>query len=373
MLLSVSLWCSGVPSNSVQTPRPADVTMNDEAGYGGLLIVTVRSESGEELSMVLDTGCPETGFDGSMAPKLGNSIGTETFWNFGVAHPSPLYAPPRLYLRGVQLQMSSTNVGIYDCRGVSAFVGRPIMGILGMDVLKHYCVQLDFKARKVRFLDDEHSNKQEWGEPFALADAGDECFFTSDNLSGAKGAGSLIDTGSLHDGWLSSELYQQWTNVALPPSSGACRCPNGVLGGQTYPEIDLERIDSGGHGSHRKLNGIGIQFLSLHLVTFDFPRKTMYLKRTTESSGYTSAVWFLKHLRESGKLPGWTNNEELSPRQALLHFHYPDSATFDAQKSGNPTNYHYSISRASEESAWKLEKAWRTDPSGKTVEEYPVP
>jgi hypothetical protein len=46
-----------------------------------------------------------------------------------------------------------------------------------------------------------------------------------------------------------------------------------MLGGDTYPDIYLN-----GDG---KYNGIGLRFLARHLVTFDFPKRTMYLKRTS--------------------------------------------------------------------------------------------
>lgn len=375
VLLNLCLLCSGATDNSIPPRRPVDVMMNEEAGRGGLLVVTVRSENGDELPMVLDTGCAKTGFDKSIEAKLGKSIGTETFRNFGVGHPGSLYLAPRLYLGSVLLQMSSTSVGTYDCRGVSSFMGRPIMGLLGMDVLKNYCVQFDFKARRIRFLDDERSNKDGWGEAFPLIDAGDGCFYTGQNLSGVRGEGSLIDTGSLHDGWLRPDSYDIWTNLTEPPADGETRYPAGVLGAQRYPALDLERLDLNSlanHDLHTRFNGIGIQFLSLHLVTLDFPKRIVHLKRTAETSGYTSAEIFLKSLRENGQLPGWSKNEEAAPRHALLHFHYPDSATFDGQKTGDAFTYHYSIYRPSESSAWKLQRAWRTDPAGKINEEFSV-
>jgi len=33
-----------------------------------------------------------------------------------------------------------------------------------MDVLEHYCIQLDFTTGQMRFLDDEHSDQSAWGE-----------------------------------------------------------------------------------------------------------------------------------------------------------------------------------------------------------------
>ena len=47
-------------------------------------------------------------------------------------------------------------------------------------------------------------------------------------------------------------------------------------------------------------------------------------------------------------------------------------ASSQAQK-GDPSFYYYLVHRASEDSVWKLQKAWRTGPEGLVIEEYRVP
>ena len=49
------------------------------------------------------------------------------------------------------------------------------------------------------------------------------------------------------------------------------------------------------------------------------------------------------------------------------------SATVEVLKDDDSSIYHYQVTRASEEGPWKLQKAWRTDQTGRTLEEYPVP
>ena len=99
-----------------------------------------------------------------------------------------------------------------------------------MDCLEHYCIQLDFAARKCVFSTTNSANKKGWGKPFPLTDLGNGCLFVSENLAGAKGPGSLIDTGVNYDGWLMPDLFQQWTNRAKLPADGEARSPNGVFG-----------------------------------------------------------------------------------------------------------------------------------------------
>jgi hypothetical protein len=49
-----------------------------------------------------------------------------------------------------------------------------------------------------------------------------------------------------------------------------------------------------------------------------------------------------------------------------------NSATVHARKIGDPSTYHYTVIRALEKDSWKLQKAWRTDQDGETIEEYGV-
>jgi hypothetical protein len=46
------LLCSCATKNSIHSQLPADVTINKEAGRGGLLLVMLRLEGGEKLPLV---------------------------------------------------------------------------------------------------------------------------------------------------------------------------------------------------------------------------------------------------------------------------------------------------------------------------------
>jgi hypothetical protein len=157
-----------------------------------------------------------------------------------------------------------------------------IMGVIGMDVLDHYCVQLDFAAGKVRFLDADHADKSKWGKAVPLVNIGNGCLAVRENLAGVPGVGSLVDTGEPRDGWLLPEVYHQWTNHTQAPVEGEVRSPKGVLAGDRYRHVDLRELDAKALASgdlHMDLNGVGLHALSRYVVTFDFPDRTMYLKR----------------------------------------------------------------------------------------------
>jgi len=372
---------------TLSSTLPADVTLNKEAGRGGMVFVTIRLDDGEMLPFVLDTGCPTTCLDRSLESKLGKRIRAETLWAFGVRSQINRYSAPPLSLGKTLLKKNGDFIVTHDCSQMSAAVGRSIMGVLGMDILKNYCIQLDFNAHKIRFLDCQQADKRGWGNPFPVIYIQDGCPSINDNLIGSPGVGSLIDTGCSYDGWLIPQLFQQWTDHTLPLTTGQARAPNGVLGGQFYPNLQLRGVDpkllSTGD-THIQFNGLGLHFLARHLVTLDFPEQTLYLKRTStdaldhpdtgtsSKSDIESAATVLKGLEQNGRLPGWSKTDDMAASKATFIFD-SGSITFNLQKSGDSLVYHYKFNQPYYDGPWQLTKAWRTDPAGRVIQEFPIP
>jgi hypothetical protein len=386
--------CATAPSwyadDSIRPELPAKVSFDNGAGRGDLLYVTLRLESGEELLFAVDTGSPITILDRSLKPNLGKLLVTkkvEYGW-LGKAKVD-IYKAPKLYLGNTQLR-TDDQVWVDDLNRMAS--GRAMMGILGMDCLQHYCLQLDFAKQELRFLDPDHSGGENLGKgfPLFLSSAG----VTIRETLGGNGAGSGIDTAEYWDGALKSELFQteeqeekDCTTMEVTDADGTlrheARFPKGVFCGETYYDLILMDCPAGE-------NFIGLRFLARHLVTLNFPKRMMYLKRISAGpladkdnstrpflpTFVTEAENFLSTCREKGQLPGWA---KVVPGRASFETvegdpeAFPVSLTFDAKKDGDAAVYHYTVVRASKDSSWKLNKAWQTDASGRTIEEYPVP
>jgi hypothetical protein len=230
--------------------------INYGAGRGGLLIVPVRLEGGEELPFVLDTGSSGTLLDESLEPKLGKRLGTTSMQSWGVTRERPVFAAPRLYLGGVPL-ITGDRVVSDDCKQMPSDSAPPIMGMLSIDCLKHYCIQLDFQAGKLRFLEPEHVNAVQLGRAFPITWIEGRPFVHHDGLVEGIGTNSLIDTGYPADG------------VIAELGPGTSYFAERVWGGQTYTNLLL------GNGG----NVLGLRFLARHLVTLDFLNGTMYLRQ----------------------------------------------------------------------------------------------
>ncbi len=385
ILLLISSCATKPHSSSTQLANklPADVKMNRDAGRGNLIFVPIRLENGEELPFILDTGASATCFDASLEPQLGTRLDTDTSFHFGIKGEAVHYLAPKLYLGSSLLQMTGTNIAAIDLKDIGLEVGCPVMSVLGIDVLEHYCIQLDFKANRIHFLDSEHADKRNWGKPFPLTDL-DACPVISNNLVGGKSPGSLIDTGCNSGGCLLAPLFDEWTHRAAISSDHQVCSPNGVLDGELYPDVDLGRIDQkliASGDTHMKFNIIGLQLLARHLVTFDFPNHTMYLNRIAkgpllkvkgEGAEGRSAYRYIKRLHQKGELLGWPREDKLT-RTAWFHFYTLESGMLDFSNEWDGFIYHYRLVRASEASPWKLQKAWRTDKEGNNSEEYPLP
>ena len=348
---------------------PAEVSFNHDAGRGNLLVVTVQLKDGTELPFVVDSGAGATCFDTSLVSKLGKPVGTVEVSQWDEHAREKVYAMPKLYLGGVQLHGGGYVLAM-DLTPVSAMFDQTILGILGMDVLEHYCVQLDFAAGKLRFLDDAQADKSAWGRAFPIVPLNDQDPrpAVTESLFGEEGPHSLIDSGYELDGWLMPQHYRQWTNPVALPAAGKARSPDGRFAGETYPEVTLrvEKVES---------DGIGLAFLARHLVTMDFPKQTLYLKRTSTGplpgAGGT-ALSYLKNLKNEGRLPGWSTDEQGAPRD-LKKIVADNTVTVEARNSRWGSTYHYQVTRASADAPWKLVKVWRTDARERTLEVYRVP
>jgi hypothetical protein len=244
-------------SRAATPPKlPAEMPINHGAGRGGLLIVPVRLESGEELPFVLDTGSSFSFLDKSLEPKLGKRTGTATIQSWGTTKEVSVFAAPRLYLGGSPL-ITGDHVASDDCKEMTSDSSHPIMGMLGIDCLKHYCLQLDFQAGKMRFLEPEHVNALQLGKAFPITTVEGRPFVQHDGLVAGIGTNSLIDTGYTRDG------------VIAELGPGISYFPERVWSGQTYTNLLL------GNGGYV----LGLRFLARHLVTLDFINRTMYLRQ----------------------------------------------------------------------------------------------
>jgi hypothetical protein len=293
-ILGVFLFCVRAIAGD---QLPAEVAINKEAGRGGHLIVKLRVGSGEEVPFLVDTGAPITVLDKSFERMLDERLLTVELRSSLGVQQSGMHAAPKLYLQDVPLRTDSYMLTFAFNHGWARRAG--IKGILGMDCLRHYCVQLDFQAGKMRFLDPNTLDRANLGKaylvepsqkgqrfPRMLANArqnGAVPVIRHTGLLGGTNTPALIDTGANLDGTvdrgaLKGHYFARFVHFLIPFRSvriGKCDWDD-----QTYRKLRISTADKS-EPVFAATEILGLRFLARHLVTFDFPRTTMYLKQTS--------------------------------------------------------------------------------------------
>ncbi|HTV39119.1 MAG TPA: hypothetical protein VMF08_00980 [Candidatus Sulfotelmatobacter sp.] len=383
------LLCSCATPPLIQ-PAPANpanpVSFNGEAGKGDWIKLKLHLENGKEIGPVmLDTGWPyKTVLDKSLAPLLGKRTGSGIFYSpfMGGFVRADTYNTPKLYLGSAPLLMGSR---VYVCDLQKESPG--LKGILGMDCLRHYCVQLDFSRNEMRFLDPGAPANGDFGHPIPLLMI-DGLLFARSDVFGTGKVRFCPDTGCQQcDAMLKPKLLRRLeTNQNLSWStsfSGARNHSVNVAGfstenfeGESYNDLTIAEWA----GKWPDGNLLGLPFMARNLVTFDFPRRTMYLQKENSNPRDPSlfateeAAKYLLGLKRNGQLPGWTVNdvgEQDTPDVQITH--YPVSLTFNSRKESLPPSfYHYVVVRNLPEGPWKLSKAWQSDVEGHLIRNYSV-
>ncbi len=283
------LWSCSTHSPTRPT-LPAEVALTAKVGREPVFL-KLRLETGEELQFMLDTGSPSTTLDKSLESKLGKRIGSKKVrygWKVYGAPMNGVYAAPKLYLGNTPLQ---TGAWVYTDDLTRLWPGRPMMGILGMDCLRNYCLQFDFPARKLRFLDPDHLQLGNLGKAFPLTLVSGDVTTRMD-FFGQKNVCFHLDSADWADGALKSDLFAlaiqkqefawigQWkdTNNPQGPLLRQAYLPGIALNHETYTNLVFRDCSI---GATQCRNILGLAFFARNLTTLNFPKRTMYLKQTS--------------------------------------------------------------------------------------------
>ena len=276
-----SLWFC-LAAWSCLAAGPADVPLHD-AGRGNWLIVTLRLEDGTKVPCVVDTGASATLIDNSLKSKLGEPLGTTTLDHWGHRENTQVYPMPKLRLENVQLE-TGTNIFTGSLKLMSLVARQTVRGILGMDCLHNYCIQLDFTAGEMRFLDPDHLDTTNLGRAYPLGYERNRPVIHHTGLFGGTSTNALIDTGMMYDAQVEQVVVQghsliRFRNFLIEHVPFARKlhrhfiAPACTWDGGNYTNL---KVDTGVYA-----NVLGLRFLARHLVTFDFPHNVMYLKQVT--------------------------------------------------------------------------------------------
>ncbi len=273
----LSIHCSSALGQQTEQRKYGDCLAEfDIAKDGDLPILPVKLD-GRQYSFVLDTGSDFTVYDRSLLPsRPWRSVPVETLSGRKVID---VFDAPNASIGKLSLRHRSLVPGT-DLQMIRQLSGYDIRGIVGMDFLSKYVIQLDIAAGKVIFSD---SATGDLGQRLPIRNQEDGRFVDVSVSGLEQPQRFLIDTGSTPFANMKKELVRDLAERGKAKSVGAALTV-GLSGTDTITRWFLDSLKVG-DCEHRNVtlvgsaqNVLGLGFWSTCVVTFDFPNGVLYLK-----------------------------------------------------------------------------------------------
>jgi hypothetical protein len=235
------------------------------------------------LWFAVDTGAPHTVLDASTARRLRIAVvRTDRAQGAGRGTVLRQHAVPIEIVVGT-VRFRINDPWIYDLSHIGTTLHED--GLLGADFFKRYVVRIDPIARTFSVFDPSNFRYGGGGAAIPLTDRNDHLFIPME-LSLANGISAKrsvrIDTGS--DDAVSDDLVRE--------SPTRRKSVQGVGLGQAYVDYSgvFSTIQIGPYSIHNawgpsnSVPAVGMEILGRFVLTFDVPRKLLYLEPTRDLS-----------------------------------------------------------------------------------------
>lgn len=282
-ILLLACKCAAKPQKSSEGFTKQKILAEFTIARGGDPILLPVKFQGKEHLFVLDTGCSYTVFDTSLRPELGNPIRTGgTILTLGATIPGQLFDAPKASLGHLNLQ-DCGQVTCADLKMLSAVEGQRISGLIGMNFLKKYVVQIDSDKGKLLFLKPRAGKNPQWGQTLEIEYHPVGLPFISGIILNDIKVDFVIDTGANVTAALHylifkkiiSEKKIRTSETLFATAGGTIRMREARIGSFSIGSFRYKDLIFGdGNSSY-----LGLAFFSRHLVTFDFPNNKLYLKK----------------------------------------------------------------------------------------------
>ena len=198
--------CANEPESTSDTPANQKVLAKFKIAKGGdpiLLPVTFKEK---EYLFLLDTGSSHTAFDTSFKHELGEVKRVKKGLTAGNPIMAEFVNAPEALLGPLNLKECG-EVACLDIQMISLVLGRKVSGIIGMNFLKKYVVQINYDKRTLSFLQPVEAQHPDWGIELALRYDSLGWPYITGNILNSINADLVIDTGANSTGGLGSDIF----------------------------------------------------------------------------------------------------------------------------------------------------------------------
>jgi hypothetical protein len=279
-VLLVLVFVALIPSSPAAGP-PHDEAILERftiAGDGDHLIVPVTIK-GRSYPFILDTGCTWTIYDKSLRHLLGTRLEqVELKGAHSTAEVERYPAPPAAV--GKLPFPKRASVLLYDFAPHRRAAGRDIRGLLGMDFFQHHIIRIDFDAGLLTFY---KRIRPEGQRLFLYGDRVRDVPYVDVAVGTELPEEFIVDTGCIGEGVLGPALFKVLSRSGKLKKIGESR--GWALEEFTTDKGRLAKLKIGPFEHQGAFldsgvkNLLGLGVLSRYRVTFDFPRKILYLRK----------------------------------------------------------------------------------------------
>jgi hypothetical protein len=277
------LLAPGCRDKAQSTALPQILAEFPIAQEGGRIFLPLKLK-GKEYTFLLDTGCSVILFDTSLREHLGEQKGTAEAVSYaGKVLTCQVFDAPEAFVGPLNI-LDCGDVHCLDLEVYRSDFNVAVDGIVGMNFLNNYVVQIDFDHSKVIFLKPIESAGSDWGTGLDMGFQKEAPYVVGKVLPGIE-ASFMLDTGCPSYNAVSTEVFERIQRSepdacfegTIDSTGVTTKCRVAVVSNVTFGPLDYQNM----YFLEHYFSILGMPFLSRHLVTFDFPNSRLYLKKGT--------------------------------------------------------------------------------------------
>jgi predicted aspartyl protease len=245
----------------------------------GLPIIRLTPENGRPDYFLLDTGFSRCAVDARRFPGL-RFQQREKLATTGGTSDVALHDPPDYSVGPIRIADLSSVV-VMDLAGISRAAGRPLAGIIGLDALTPFVLQLDPDDGRVRLMKSDAADHPEWGRRLPMTAAKPGVVTVRASIAG-QAADFMVDTGAVPTAyvpaWWMDQLARRSKTLALGSMTANGIAANRCVRAGDFAVAEAKYPDPVVFESQSTRPILGLGFLARHVTTLDFPNGSLYLK-----------------------------------------------------------------------------------------------